>query len=115
NHQTGRWCSIYEIDLTSGIVKGQIQVNVHYYEQGNVQLNTRHTPIIKLSSSSGPITPTQVLKSISQAETDYQKSVNLAYMELGDDTFKQLRRALPFTKRKIDWNNIKTKIVFNDK
>ncbi|EGG09139.1 uncharacterized protein MELLADRAFT_34510 [Melampsora larici-populina 98AG31] len=113
NYWTGRWRSIYEIDLTSGTVKGQIQVNVHYYEQGNVSLSSSF--LTNSCSGSGSVTASQVIKSISQAETAYQKSVNLAYMELGDDTFKQLRRALPVTKQKIDWNNIKTKIVFNDK
>lgn len=55
------------------------------------------------------------MKAILQAESAYQTAVNSAYMELGDDTFKQLRRALPVTKQKIDWNNIKTKIVLDDK
>ncbi|KAG0146334.1 hypothetical protein CROQUDRAFT_657496 [Cronartium quercuum f. sp. fusiforme G11] len=113
NYWTGRWRSVYDIDASSGTIRGQIQVNVHYYEQGNVQLTTLHKPVIELASR--PATASQIIKAISEAESAYQTAVNLAYMELGDNTFKQLRRALPLTKQKIDWNNIKTKIVLNDK
>lgn len=45
-----------------------------------------------------------VLKSISTFEREYQLSLNEAYAELGDSTFKDLRRALPVTKQKLDWN-----------
>lgn len=39
NFWTGRWRSHYEIDLDAGTVKGEMMVNVHYYEQGNVQMH----------------------------------------------------------------------------
>lgn len=81
--------------------------------QPQVQLTTRHQPVVDLATRSA--TASQIVKAISQAESAYQTAVNSAYMELGDSTFKQLRRALPVTKQKIDWNNIKTKIVLNDK
>ena len=48
----------------------------------------------------------EVLKKISTAEKDYQTRLNEAYAELSDKTFKELRRALPVHKQKLDWNRI---------
>ncbi len=40
NYWAGRWRSEYTVDLNFNTLQGQILVNVHYYEQGNVSLNT---------------------------------------------------------------------------
>ena len=34
--RSGRWRSQYIIDLQKGEVTGDVMINVHYYEQGNV-------------------------------------------------------------------------------
>ena len=34
--RSGRWRSEYTVDLDARKITGQILVNVHYYEQGNV-------------------------------------------------------------------------------
>ncbi|KAH9457478.1 hypothetical protein MJO28_011777 [Puccinia striiformis f. sp. tritici] len=117
NYWTGRWRSIYEIDMSSGTIKGEIQVNVHYYEQGNVQLSTNHSPEIEPISTTNTkkvIEPEEIMKVIQIAESKYQASLNSAYTDLGENTFKQLRRALPVTKQKVNWMNMKSKIVLDD-
>ncbi|WAR60651.1 hypothetical protein PtB15_9B590 [Puccinia triticina] len=111
NYWTGRWRSIYDIDMGTGKIDGLIQVNVHYYEQGNVQLSTTHTPAIETPPNGGPA---EIIKAIQAAESKYQAGLNLAYNELGDNTFKLLRRALPVTKQKVNWNNMKARIVLDD-
>ncbi|MBW0511447.1 hypothetical protein O181_051162 [Austropuccinia psidii MF-1] len=112
NYWTGRWRSVYEIDMSTAKIEGHINVNVHYYEQGNVQLATQHQPSIDLISA--PANAAQVMKAIQQTESTFQNGLNAAYLNLGDNTFKQLRRALPVTKQKANWNNMRSKIVFND-
>lgn len=59
-------------------------------------------PSITLRSGAST-SPAQILKLIYQAESDYQTSLNTAYANLGDRAFRQLRRALPISKQKIDW------------
>ncbi|KAI9627651.1 hypothetical protein KEM48_012115 [Puccinia striiformis f. sp. tritici PST-130] len=84
NYWTGRWRSIYEIDLSSGTIKGEIQVNVHYYEQGNVQLSTNHSPEIEPISTTNTkkvIEPEEIMKVIQIAESKYQASLNSAYTD----------------------------------
>ena len=39
-------------------------------------------------------------------EDDFQKALNDAYVELNENTFKELRRALPLTRHKIDWDKV---------
>ncbi|KNZ57246.1 uncharacterized protein VP01_2201g3 [Puccinia sorghi] len=142
-YRTGRWRSIYEIDMDAGKVQGEIEVNVHYYEQGNVsfflldfirihkkrkgveaekkdaqvQLSTNHQPMIEISgeeSSNKKRGAKEVVEAIQKAESSYQAALNNAYSHLGDDTFKLLRRALPVTKQKVNWNNLKSRIVLDD-
>lgn len=114
NYWTGRWRSIYEIDMESGKIEGSILVNVHYYEQGNVQLSTKHSPKIEVPSPTNEKSPKEIMKAIQTAESQYQAGLNSAYSDLGEHTFKLLRRALPVTKQKINWNNIKSRIVLDD-
>ncbi|CAH7688384.1 F-actin-capping protein subunit alpha [Phakopsora pachyrhizi] len=121
NYWTGRWRSSYEVDLGSSQIKGNIQVNVHYYEQGNVQLSTNSNPTVDLTDKKEELKSTGdsrginlIIKSINEIETKFQSDINLSYLKLGDDTFKYLRRTLPITKQKINWNQIHSRVVLNN-
>jgi len=115
NFWSGRWRSEYTVDVEKGQVQGKVLINVHYYEMGNVQLQTSHTPTISfppssLSSSSSSLSPSTIasklLASIDIQESAYQTSLNDAYAEMGEKTFKGLRRALPLTRQKLDWDKV---------
>ncbi|KII86895.1 hypothetical protein PLICRDRAFT_43576 [Plicaturopsis crispa FD-325 SS-3] len=110
NYWAGRWRSEYTVDLDENQVHGKILVNVHYYEQGNVQLSTTHTISISLPSaivtSSPSASTSKILALIEDEEGKYQSSLNDTYQEMGEKTFKGLRRALPLTRQKIDWDKV---------
>ncbi|GAA6009734.1 hypothetical protein JCM11491_001078 [Sporobolomyces phaffii] len=101
NYWTGRWRSKYVLDYETGQLDGTAQVNIHYYEQGNVQLATTLYSSERLDASPSP---EQVVASIKQSEQTFATSLSSTYSELSDETFKGLRRALPKTRSKIDWN-----------
>ena len=51
---------------------------------------------------------TTVFKYILKQESDYHLLLNETYGSLSESTFKSLRRALPVTRSKMDWNAIGT-------
>jgi len=112
NFWNGRWRSVWTIVFKPGgdaKLEASIRVNVHYYEDGNVQLGTNYkkNSTVKIPSdakSSGEA----VLKQIAKLEQDYQTAVEHSYNTMGETTFKALRRVLPITREKIKWEKIKT-------
>ncbi|GLB38434.1 putative F-actin-capping proteins bind in a Ca(2)-independent manner to the fast growing ends of actin filaments (barbed end) thereby blocking the exchange of subunits at these ends [Lyophyllum shimeji] len=110
NYWSGRWRSEYVVDLNEDTVTGKILVNVHYYEQGNVQLATTHNISLTLPPAAVTSTPSasasKILALIADEEGNYQRSLNETYHEMGEKTFKGLRRALPMTRQKIDWDKV---------
>jgi len=110
NFWSGRWRSEYRLDLDERRLEGRILVNVHYYEQGNVQLETTHTVSLTLpptiSSASADASAKKILALVEDEEGKYQNSLNDTYHDMGEKTFKGLRRALPLTRQKMDWDRV---------
>ncbi|KAI1814875.1 subunits of heterodimeric actin filament capping protein Capz [Poronia punctata] len=110
NYWNGRWRSLYIFDPASGTLEGSIKVDVHYYEDGNVRLLTKKP--INISSSSG--TGAGISKEISAAEKKYQEELNRGFTNLSEGTFKGLRRQLPVTRQKIEWDRVASYRVGQD-
>lgn len=110
NFWSGRWRSEYVVNLTDRTLEGKILVNVHYYEQGNVQLSTAHSVSLELpqtiSAENAAASASKILALIETEETKYQTSLNEAYQDMSERTFKSLRRALPMTRAKLDWDKV---------
>ncbi|CAF1526603.1 unnamed protein product [Rotaria magnacalcarata] len=90
-----------ECELT-GLVKAQ----VHYFEDGNVQLVSSKDIKETIQIQDETTTAKEIVRIIRQAEDSYQQAVNENYQVMSDSTFKALRRQLPITKAKIDWTKI---------
>jgi len=109
NFWSGRWRSEYRVNLAERKLEGRILVNVHYYEQGNVQLSTTHNLSLSLPpgiSAASTTSASKILAIIEAEESKYQNSLTDAYAEMGEKTFKGLRRALPMTRQKLDWDKV---------
>jgi capping protein (actin filament) muscle Z-line, alpha len=52
---------------------------------------------------------------IEDEEGKYQMSLNDTYHEMGEKTFKALRRALPMTRQKMDWDKVRCNQVKSNK
>ncbi|CAD5221800.1 unnamed protein product [Bursaphelenchus okinawaensis] len=111
NFWNGRWRSQWEVpSLTSkqgtAEVNGIAKINVHYYEDGNVQLSTKKNlkGEAKYSANTND-SAKNVINAIHKAETEFESSVLQNYTVMSDSTFKTLRRKLPITRSKFDWNN----------
>ncbi|ELU43991.1 F-actin capping protein, alpha subunit [Rhizoctonia solani AG-1 IA] len=100
--RSGRWRSEYTIDLNKGEVLGKVFVNVHYYEQGN----TAYTPTFSVPTDLTPSAAPKILAIISEKEGEHERALGDAYADLGEKSFKSLRRALPLTRQKLDWDKV---------
>jgi len=111
NFWTGRWRSIWTATFNPSGAKtvelnGLLKIQVHYYEDGNVQLNTELNKSASITGGDASTTAANIVSAISKAEASYQTALINNYKTMGDTSFKALRRALPITKVKIDWTKI---------
>jgi capping protein alpha len=108
NYWSGRWRSQYDVNMSKGEVTGKVFIDVHYYEQGNVQLTTSHSPTFTFPTTSGPTSTTaqKIINHLENLEGEYQRSLTDVYHEMGEKAFKALRRALPLTRQKLDWDKV---------
>ncbi|KAK0830547.1 F-actin-capping protein subunit alpha [Friedmanniomyces endolithicus] len=100
NFWNGRWRSTYLLDPTNNSVTGTIKVDVHYYEDGNVRMSTNKK--VEMSGSS----PDEIVREIAKAENKFQEALNRAFSTLAEGSFKGLRRQLPVTRQRVEWEKI---------
>jgi len=111
NYWGGRWRSVWTLIFKPGgelKLEGNIKVQVHYYEDGNVQLNADFSKSakFKVPSDAKGIAESAV-KQIKKLEQDYHTALEHSYHTMSENTFKALRRILPITRERIKWEKIK--------
>ncbi len=105
------------------MLTSSIQVQVHYFEDGNVQLAASRSydfPLELPSSRSGGASGsdgeeaqalgTAIALAIRKHESAYHEQLDEAYGELSERAFKAIRRQLPVTKQKLDWDKVRTRL-----
>ncbi|KAI1436239.1 2-oxoisovalerate dehydrogenase beta subunit [Xylaria sp. CBS 124048] len=110
NFWNGRWRSLYIFNPSTGSLEGSIKVDVHYYEDGNVRLLTTKPIVGSVSSGTGA----GICKEIAAGERKYQEELNKGFTSLSEGAFKGLRRQLPVTRQKIEWDRVASYRVGQD-
>lgn len=78
-------------------------MDVHYYEDGNVALTTRKTiPDTQVDGSGDAI-----VRKVAALEKQYQEEVNRGVVGMNEGMFKGLRRQLPVTRQRVEWEKIR--------
>lgn len=107
NYWTGGWRSIYSLNVSkkgNAELKGNIKINVHYFEDGNVQLHTTIDKNASIPVSDEDSTAKSLAKTINEMETDFQNNLEEMYVNMHRNTFKAMRRFLPIHGNKMTWN-----------
>lgn len=93
NFFNGQMTGVYTVDSN---LTGEITADVHYFEEGNVRMQTKHK--VDVSAGGDPV------KAIAKAESDFELYLNQTLLKLNEKEFKQIRRQLPITRQPMDWD-----------
>ncbi|KAJ9128035.1 hypothetical protein QFC24_000326 [Naganishia onofrii] len=85
--RTGQWRSTYSVNPSDGSIEGIIQVDVHYFENGNVQLEAKERVSLSIDTQSDNLAST-IITAIAKNEQAYQMQLNSTYDDLGEKNFK---------------------------
>ena len=104
NFWSGEWLSSWEFDIGTKALKGNIKANTYYYEEGNIQFNLNTNFDESVSGSSNSDISNNIYKIIEKSENNIQVELESVYDNFSNDYIKPLRRKLPVTGTKMNWN-----------
>eukprot|EP00268_Persea_americana_P064034 TRINITY_DN8379_c0_g1_i11.p1 TRINITY_DN8379_c0_g1~~TRINITY_DN8379_c0_g1_i11.p1 ORF type:complete len:308 (+),score=54.63 TRINITY_DN8379_c0_g1_i11:152-1075(+) len=109
NFCNGSWRSIWNVEFKDDLqvveLRGKLQVDAHYFEEGNVQLDASHECKDSTIFQSPEDSALSIINMIRHHENEYMASLEGSYSNLPDTTFKDLRRKLPVTRTLFPWHN----------
>lgn len=101
NYWTGSWRSTYSLE--NGALSGCIKIQVHYFESGNVQLNTKFENKMDVGQSDDQKTmATNIVKAIKEMENKFQSGLSKFFTDTTSQ-FKKVRRGLTVQGTMFDW------------
>lgn len=106
NFWSGEWLSTWEMTSGSGVynVKGLIRANTYYYEEGNIQFSLKTEFDENINQGSDQEVATELIQLIESKENSVQTDLEGVYDNFSDQYIKPLRRKLPVTGTKMNWN-----------
>ncbi|GMH67968.1 hypothetical protein TrST_g4185 [Triparma strigata] len=103
NFWSGAWHSTWTLE--SGELSGVAKLKAHYFEEGNVQLQTtKEFPKVAIGGGDDEAIGKAVAEEIFKAEQALQMALGAMYINMSEETLKSMRRVMPFTRSKMEWN-----------
>jgi capping protein alpha len=107
NFWSGGWRSTFTLnvkDKGKTDMSGGSKLNVHYFEDGNVQLHAARDSVHPIDIADPDGTAAQVCKAIGALESELQANLEEMYVDMHRTTFKSMRRFLPLNRQPMKWN-----------
>lgn len=108
NFWSGKWFSTWTLNTSgpqSAAVSGDVKLHAHYFEDGNLQLNNSKAVAEKVINGSSDVDfVNNVIAHISASENSIQHGLEAMYNNMNEETLKAMRRVMPITKTKMEWN-----------
>ena len=101
---SGEWLSTWEFDISGKQVKGTLRANTYYYEEGNIQFNLDTKFNSSIQGGDNNTIAVNLIEFIKTSENSVQLELEKVYDELSENYIKPLRRKLPVTGTKMNWN-----------
>lgn len=106
SYWSGSWRAVWKLYMTVGKpeaeLEGEITCHVHYFEDGNVQLQDS-VPFKKMTINCSDV-GSAVVKQVKLFEGEFISKMEDIYQTMSADVLNALRRRLPITKVKFDWD-----------
>ena len=93
-----------EFETSSKTLKGSVKANTYYYEEGNIQFNLKTEFSENISGDDDASIARGIVSTIEKKENDVQMDLEKVYDNFSDHYIKPLRRKLPVTGTKMNWN-----------
>ena len=112
---SGEWLSTWEMTISSKQINGTLRANTYYYEEGNIQfsLDTKFDGIAQGGDDN--TIADSLVDFIKTSENNVQLELEKVYDELSENYIKPLRRKLPITGTKMNWNVNQINMAQNNK
>lgn len=108
NFSNGKWRSEWTITVGGKVqCEGRLRVQVHYFEDANIQMHTDKKTNETVSGGSDDQIAQNVLREIQSKEDAFHAELDKIFATLSENCLKALRRPLPISKTKINWANWK--------
>eukprot|EP00455_Lapot_gusevi_P031647 TRINITY_DN343_c0_g1_i6.p1 TRINITY_DN343_c0_g1~~TRINITY_DN343_c0_g1_i6.p1 ORF type:complete len:307 (-),score=107.31 TRINITY_DN343_c0_g1_i6:235-1095(-) len=104
----GAWRSVYLVNVSAAgptEVRGSIKLNVHYFEDANVQLNTSFDREGNIRVEDPEATARAVSSAIERLESDFHRNLEEFYVNMNQNTFKAMRRFMSVIRKPMEWNS----------
>ncbi|CAK4093078.1 unnamed protein product [Aphanomyces euteiches] len=101
---SGRWKSkwmLTNVSNSSATVTGRIDLHVHYFEDGNLQLQSNKEVSRSIQGAS---LAAAIIDAIREEEHVVHSNLEDMYINMSEETFKEMRRVMPVTQTKMDWS-----------
>jgi len=107
NFWSGKWNSSWAVSTSGQTAKisGEIKLHVHYFEDGNLQLqSSKVVPATDIPFKNENDLADQLTKFIQSQESALQGGLEDMYSNMNNETFRSMRRIMPITRTKMEWN-----------